>query len=33
MLWSNPREIKQVLLRSLREFDELVAEHHLLGQR
>jgi hypothetical protein len=32
MLWSYPREINQLLLRSLREFDELVAEDHLLGQ-
>ena len=32
MLWSYPREINQALLRSLREFDELVAEDHLLRQ-
>jgi len=32
MLWSYPREINQVLLRSPREFDELVAEDHLLRQ-
>jgi hypothetical protein len=32
MLWSYPRGINQVLLRSLREFDEFVAEDRLLGQ-
>jgi hypothetical protein len=32
MLWSYPREINQVLLRSLCEFDELVGEDHLIGQ-
>jgi hypothetical protein len=32
MLWSYPREINKVLLCSLREFDELVAEDHLLRQ-
>jgi len=32
MLWSDPREINQELLRSLREFDEPVAEDHLLSQ-
>jgi hypothetical protein len=32
MLWSYPRGINEALLRSLREFDELVAEDHLFRQ-
>lgn len=32
-LWSYPREINQVLLHSLREFDEFVAEDHQLRHR
>jgi hypothetical protein len=32
MLWSCPREINQVLLGSVREFDELVAEDHPFRQ-
>jgi len=32
MLWSYPRGINEALLRSPREFDELVAEDHLFRQ-